>query len=53
MLNDFLSADPAACVIMWQNIVEPEWPRVTILCGAAKTRFAWGITKARIDTWNM
>ena len=53
MLSDFLSADRAACGIMWQNVVLPDWPQMTILCGALTTLLAWGITKARIDTWNM
>ena len=30
MLNDFLSADRAACGIIWQNMMEPDWPQMTI-----------------------
>jgi hypothetical protein len=53
MLSDLLSADRAACGRMWQNMVLQDWPQMTILCGATTTLLAWGITKARIDTWNM
>jgi hypothetical protein len=53
MLSDFRSADRAAFEIMWQNVMQPNWPKMTMLCGAATTLLAWGITKARIGISNM
>jgi hypothetical protein len=49
----FFSAHRPVCWNMWQNMLESDWPQLTILCGTAKTLLVCGITKSRIDTCNL
>jgi len=36
---------------MWKNVVERSGPQMPVQYGAEKMRFAWRVTKARIQTY--
>jgi hypothetical protein len=50
MFSNFFPENRAVYEIMWKNLIYPDRSRITVQYGAEKTRFAFRITKGRIQT---